>query len=212
MEEIFITPFLLGLSVGIYCFTYCIPFIAPIMVSEARGKKESFLIILKFIFGRFLGYLSFGAFFGYLGQRINLASINLILIIGLMLLSLTLIFHALGLMKAVRFPFCAKIKKYNSKLPVFMGFLMGINICPPFLMSLTYVFMLHSALKGMIYFSMFFLGTSLYFLPIVFLGFLSKRKEFQLVGRISALIVGILFFSYGLYSILKGLPISHLIK
>lgn len=210
IQEFIFSPFILGLSVGIYCFTYCIPFIASFMVTEERKKKENFLIVLKFIFGRFLGYLTFGAIFGYLGERINIESVNSVLIIALMLLSLVLIFHALGLMRTKRFSFCRKIRKYNPKLPLLMGFLMGINICPPFLMSLAYVFTLHSTLKGIIYFLMFFIGTSLYFLPIFFLGYLNKMRDFQKVGRISAFIVGVSFFAYGLYYILKGFSIIHL--
>ncbi len=200
MSEIFISPFLLGLSAGIYCLTFCIPFVAPMMIAEARGRRENLFVILKFIFGRLLGYVTFGAVFGYLGQRINNQVLNLILMVALMLLSLILILHALGLMKWKRFSFCHKIKKYNAKIPLLMGFLMGVNICPPFLMSLTYVFTLHSALKGIVYFLMFFLGTTLYFLPLVFLGYLNKMKEFQLVGRIAALIVGTLFFAYAIYN------------
>lgn len=211
MEEIFVSPFLTGLSVGVYCFTYCIPFIAPFMVSQAREKKEDFLILLKFIFGRFLGYLTFGAIFGYLGERIQNSTVNLILILALMSLSVLLILHALSFSKSKKLSFCRKIQKFNQKMPILMGFLMGVNLCPPFLMSLTYVFTLHSALKGVIYFLMFFIGTSIYFLPIFFLGYLNEMKEFQLVGRISALIVGISFFVYSLYNIIRGLPILHLV-
>lgn len=210
MSEIFISPFLLGLSTGIYCFAYCLPFIASFMVSEARKAKENFLVILKFITGRFFGYVAFGAVFGYLGEKITNTGVNLILILALIVLSVILILHALGLMKSDRFSFCAKIKQHNPKLPLVMGFLMGINLCPPFLMSLTYVFTLHSALKGVIYFIMFFIGTSLYFLPIFFLGYLNKMKEFQVVGRISAIIVGTFFIIYGLYYISRGYIAFHL--
>lgn len=202
MAEILVAPFLLGLSAGIYCLTYCIPFVAPVMISEARQNKGNFWVLTKFISGRFLGYVAFGAIFGYLGARINNTILNFILIVALILLSVILILHALGLMKPHRPAFCRKIKKYNPKIPLLMGFLMGVNICPPFLMSLTYVFTLHSATKGLIYFLMFFLGTTLYFIPLFFLGFLNKMKEFQLVGRVSALAVGILFFAYGFYQIL----------
>jgi len=90
-----------------------------------------------------------------------------------------------------------------------MGFLMGINICPPFLMSLAYVFSLHSAFKGIIYFLMFFLGTTLYFLPVAFLGFLGKMKEFRLIARVAGLIVGFAFLTYGIYYIIRGLTLFH---
>lgn len=209
MQEIFAAPFLLGLSTGIYCFTYCIPFIAPVMISQERGRKENFNIILKFIAGRFLGYLVFGAVVGYLGERIQNATFNLILIIALMLLSCLLILHGLGLMKIKRLALCQKFKRYNSKLPLLMGFLMGVNVCPPFLMSLSYVFTLHSALSGIIYFLMFFIGTTLYFLPVAFLGYFNKLKEFRWAGRVAAVIVGSFFLIYGIYFISRGLLIFH---
>lgn len=205
MKEIFVTPFLLGLSSGIYCLTYCIPFIAPIIVSEARPQRQDFAVISRFLLGRLFGYLCFGAFFGYLGASIQSTTIDLIVSFCLGLLSLALIAHALGLVRGDRSLACAKIKKYNPQIPFLMGFLMGVNVCPPFLMSLSYIFTLHNALAGMVYFLMFFLATSLYFLPLVFLGFLNERKEFQWAGRVSALIIGSAFLVYSFNTILNFL-------
>lgn len=206
MKDIFLAPLLLGLSAGMYCFVYCVPFIAPIVVSEARGKKDTFWVVLKFIFGRLLGYLVFGAVFGYLGEKIEAPVLDFILNLALILLSLCLISHVLGLTRWKNLSsLCRGFKKYDSKIPLLMGVLMGVNVCPPFLMSLTYVFSLHSALRGMVYFFIFFIGTTIYFLPLLFLGCLSKQKEFQTVGRASALIVGVLFLIYSLYNITKAL-------
>lgn len=188
-----------------YCLTFCLPFIAPVMVSEQRAKRENWFVILKFIFGRLIGYIAFGALFGYLGERLNNQNLNLIVNFALLLLSLILILHALNLLRWENFSFSCHVAKHKTKLPLLMGFLMGVNICPPFLMSLTYVFTLHSTLRGIIYFLMFFLGTTLYFLPLFFLGYLNKIKEFQVVGRVTSLIVGMIFFSYGLYNILKAI-------
>jgi len=207
MKDILIQPFLLGLSVGIFCFTYCVPFIAPYVVAEDRKIRKNLGVILKFIFGRFGGYVIFGAIFGYLGEKISNSTVNLILIISLMALSLLLIIYALGFLKP-KWGFCSG-KFFRKKSPLLMGFLMGINICPPFLMSLAYVFTLHSAIKGIIYFIMFFMGTSLYILPLFFLGFLGKMREFRLIARISALIVGIVFLVYGIYYISRGVVIFH---
>jgi sulfite exporter TauE/SafE len=209
MTDYLIQPFLLGISVGIFCFTYCVPFIAPYLASEERKIGKNFRIILEFIFGRLGGYILFGAIFGYLGEKISNQVVNLILIIFLIFLSLVLIFYALGFLKPRGFFCSARYIKFREKSPVLMGFLMGINICPPFLMSLAYVFTLHSALKGIIYFLMFFLGTTIYFLPITFLGYLGKMKEFRLIARIAGLIVGFAFLVYGIYYIIRGLTIFH---
>jgi sulfite exporter TauE/SafE len=200
---LFIQPFLLGLSVGLYCFAYCLPFVSSYLVSEKRSAKDDFKVILQFITGRFFGYLLFGAFFGYLGEKINNPSLNLILIISLMVLSALLIVHALNLFK-VKWVCAFKIDKYKKKFPLMMGFFLGVNLCPPFLISLTYVFTLHDFWKGIIYFVIFFIGTSLYFLPITFLGALNKMKEFRLMARLAALIVGTGFLIYGLYYLIRG--------
>jgi len=209
MTDYLIQPFLLGISVGIFCFTYCVPFIAPYLVSEQRRLAKNFKIILEFIFGRLGGYILFGAIFGYLGERINNQTINLILIISLMILSIVLIFYALGFTKPKGIFCSAKYIKFREKSPILMGFLMGINICPPFLMSLAYVFTLHSIFRGIVYFLMFFLGTTLYFLPITFFGFLGTMKEFRLIARIAGIIVGLAFLIYGIYYIIRGLTIFH---
>lgn len=207
MQDVIIQPFLLGLSVGIFCFTYCVPFIAPYLVAEERKFKKNLSVILKYIGGRFIGYVLFGAIFGYLGERINNSTVNLILIISLAVLSLFLIFYSLGFLKP-NWSLCSA-KLFRNKSPYVMGFLMGVNICPPFLMSLAYIFTLHSSMKGIIYFCFFFLGTTLYFLPLIFLGFLGKMKEFRLIGRISGLIVGVVFFIYAIYYIIRGQIIFH---
>ena len=209
MTDYLIQPFLLGISVGIFCFTYCVPFIAPYLASEERKIGKNFRIILEFIFGRLGGYVLFGAIFGYLGEKISNQAINLILIISLMILSVVLIIYALGFLKPKGIFCSVKYIKFRAKTPLLMGFLMGINICPPFLMSLAYVFTLHSAFKGIIYFLMFFLGTTIYFLPVTFLGFLGKMKEFRVVARIAGLIVGFTFLVYGIYYIIRGLTIFH---
>ena len=209
MTDYLIQPFLLGISVGIFCFTYCVPFIAPYLASEERKIGKNFRIILEFILGRLGGYVLFGAIFGYLGEKISNQAVNLILIISLMILSVVLIIYASGFLKPKGIFCSSKYIKFREKSPILMGFLMGINICPPFLMSLAYVFTLHSVFKGIIYFLMFFLGTTIYFLPITFLGFLGKMKEFRFIARIAGLIVGFAFLVYGIYYIIRGVVIFH---
>jgi len=209
MNDYLIQPFLLGISTGIFCFTYCVPFIAPYLVSEERKLKKNFAIISQFVLGRLFGYILFGALFGYLGEKITSGTVNLILIFSLVFLSLTLIVYALGFFRPTGIFCSAKYLKFRSKAPILMGFMMGINICPPFLVSLAYVFTLHSTVRGVIYFFLFFLGTTLYFLPVTFLGFLGKMKEFRLVARIAGFVVGIAFLIYAIFYIIRGITIFH---
>jgi sulfite exporter TauE/SafE len=203
MQDFLIAPLLLGLSTGIYCFVYCVPFVAPVMVSEERSGRGNLGVIAKFVLGRLAGYLAFGALAGYLGSRLSDIDFEPVTWIALAVLSIVLILHALGLWQAKRFSVCAMIKRFNPEIPFVMGILMGVNACPPFLLSLTYVLTLQSALKGIAYFFMFFIGTTVYFIPLFFLGYLNRIREFQTVGRISAVIVGFIFLGFSIYNIIK---------
>jgi len=203
MSDVFISPLLLGLSTGVYCFIYCIPFIAPVMVARERRTRENVLLLAKFILGRLVGYLIFGAAAGYLGARLVGTNFEIVAMAALAVLSAVLIVHALGLWRGLGCSCCSFIERHDTDIPFFMGMLMGVNACPPFLISLTYVLTLQSALKGIVYFFMFFLGTSVYFIPVFFLGYLNRLREFQLVGRIGAIVVGSAFLFYSAYNLFK---------
>jgi sulfite exporter TauE/SafE len=201
MREIFVQPILLGFSSGVFCMSYCFPFVVPFVVFEKRKLKEDFKVVLKFVFGRLFGYLIFGAIFGYLGEKITNRTVDLFFFLSLSSLSFLLILYSIGLIrekKEICFP-----SRFKNTTPFLMGFLMGINVCPPFLMALNYVFLLHAFLEGILFFFLFFLGTTIYFLPLAFLGFLNKIKEFRVVARISGILVGLLFLVYSFYKIFQ---------
>ena len=196
-----VEPALVGLSVGAFCLSYCFPFLASFMASESRGVKKNFALILYFTFGRFLGYMVFGSLFGYLGEKFQFPSLTLLTDLSLILISIILILHCTGLLRQKEnLCFIQKAGNHNA---VAMGFLMGINICPPFLLSLTYVFSLHNTLQGVLYFLIFFLVSSIYFLPMVFLGMLGKMKELRSIARLSGIAVAVIFIIYGCYSIVN---------
>jgi sulfite exporter TauE/SafE len=173
---------------------------ASCLVAENRGFRENLWMLCQFILGRLMGYVLFGLFFGFLGEKINSYWINLAADLALVLLSLTLILYLSGLRRQSATAGCAKTQS-QLQAPLIMGFLMGINICPPFLLSLSYIVTLHSTLKGVFYFVLFFLSSSIYFLPFAFAGMLARMKSFQTVARIGGLLSAVIFFIYGIYSI-----------
>lgn len=208
MNDFIVQPLLLGFSVGLFCSTQCLPFAVPFMISEERSWRKNFKATLEFVAGRLGGYILFGAIFGYLGEKISGFAVDILINISLAILSVILIVYALGLLKDKGFFCSARFAQLRTKTPLLLGFFMGINVCPPFLMSLAYVFALHSAPKGIIYFFMFFLGTTVYFLPLIFIGLLGKMREFRLVARLSGLVVGFAFLIYSLYYIIRSLSVS----
>jgi sulfite exporter TauE/SafE len=208
MHDVIIQPLLAGLSTGLFCSAYCLPVIAPYLVAENRDAKATAAVLLQFILGRLAGYVFFGAVIGFIGEWFSGEWFNLFSIVSLVLMSVLLVVYGLGLMKPA-WSVCGADWLKGRRLPMLMGFLMGLNICPPFLMSVAYVFTLHSMVKGIVYFLVFFAATTLYFLPLFFLGFLGKMSEFRVVARVSAILVGVLFTVYGIYALCRGVLVVH---
>lgn len=90
-------------------------------------------------------------------------------------------------------------------LPLILGLLTGINICPPFLIALTKAAESGSALDSVRFFVFFFLGTAVYFLPMPLLGALRFVRTLQTVGRLAAGIIGVYYFYVGLVTFYGGL-------
>lgn len=197
MHDVILEPLLAGLATGLFCCASCYPVLVPVFAAEERNVGATFRVWLQFLLGRLAGYLLFGAVVGWLGERFDDIWLAKVSAVVLMAMALLLVFYALGFRKPA-FSLCAAGTRRGQALPATLGFLLGINVCPPFLMSLAYVFTLHSMARGIVYFLVFFCATSLYFTPLLFVGWLGRMKEFRWAARASALAVGVLFLVYGI--------------
>lgn len=193
-----VSGYLAGLSVGVYCLGLCLPIFLPVLLSIKRTVKTSIFLVLEFSLGRLLGYLFFGLIIGFLGQFIKSSYTHLIVGLANIWIGILMIVYCLGLVDR---KFCAKIPYSKIKWPVILGFLTGVNICPPFLGSLTYVFNLKNISLSLLYFLMFFLGTSTYIIPFTLLGAFTKKNWMQIIAQWSGIIVGIYFIIVNLIKI-----------
>lgn len=185
-----LSGFAAGLSVGVYCIGLCLPLFLPMLLAKRRGAKSSFLLVLEFSAGRLLGYLAFGLIFGWFGQTFKSSLIHQVVSLGNIWAGIVMILFSLGMMDKA---FCAAIPFKKIKWPILLGFLTGVNVCPPFLASLTFVFNLQDALASLAYFFMFFLGTSVYIIPSALLGVFTRLKWMQKLAQISGVLVGLYF-------------------
>ncbi len=197
MIDIF-SGYLAGLSVGIYCLGLCLPIFLPILMSEKRNIKKSGLLILEFSIGRLIGYLIFGLVFGWLGQTIQNQLVHSLVSLGNLWMGIMVVIYSLG---KIDQKICAFLPFKKIRWPLLVGFLTGVNVCPPFIASLTHVFNLRSALQSMVYFFTFFLGTSTYLIPAVFLG--GKFTQYPLTQKLARL-AGV---GTGLYFISKNISL-----
>lgn len=194
---------LLGLSTGSFCAISCAPVAIPFIFSEKiDGCKQNAGLVGMMLLGRLAAYVGVGFLVGALGgyavryldpeiQR-RLLSVSNTLIGALMIAS--------GLMH--NFPgltFCRKFQSlYRPGWGSFLyGLFTGLNICPPFFMAASRVFGTGDGLSGMLYFAMFFVGTSVYFLPLlgVYL-FRYYLQTVRMVARLTLILLGVYFFLF----------------
>lgn len=197
----FLQGFLTGLSVGVYCLGICLPVFIPLLLSQRRQLKSAFWVVWEFSFGRLLGYILFGALIGWLGLKINSQVVDLIINFGTLILAFLMMLYALGFYQWGEKTCTTRFNRV--KIPILLGFLTGINVCPPFLASLGYIFSLKDILAGVVYFLAFFLGTSLYIIPMGFLFNLSSSKTFRKIAVVSGFLAGLYFFYFAFRGLLS---------
>jgi len=193
---------LLGLSSGTYCIIGCAPIAIPVFFSESMNRKKNLISGLLFFAGRLAGYLIFGAVMGALGAftasyldpalKRTLSNYAYI-IVGLLLIASGLMYNF------PRLKFCTKIKKiYKFEAwALIYGLLTGLSFCPPFFAAAARVYGGADSINGILYFLAFFLGTSLYFLPLFGIHLIKKHAQnFMLIARIVVLLMGVYFFLF----------------
>lgn len=185
-----LSGYLAGLAVGVNCLGLCLPIFLPLLLSQKQTAKSAGRLIIEFSLGRLGGYLFFGLIFGWFGVIIKSGWVHQLVALANIWIGVLLILYSLGSLDQ---KFCALLPFAKIKWPFWLGFLTGVNICPPFLASLTYVFNLKDVLASLLFFLMFFLGTSTYIVPAAFLGVFTKISWFPFLARFSGVIAGSYF-------------------
>ena len=204
-------PLLLGLSSGTVCLAYCAPVLVPYLLGEGRDVWRSALLLAEFLLGRLAGYVLFALAAWLIGFNLLPSGAWRGVAFGLTYLVLSVLlvgygFFNLGSWCAVRgFPRLLSRPASPAILPLALGFLTGINVCPPFLIALARAADAGSALDSVRFFVVFFLGTAVYFLPMPLVGALKPVRALRTVGRLAAGIIGIYYFYVGLVTLYGGI-------
>ncbi|MCX8092597.1 MAG: sulfite exporter TauE/SafE family protein [Candidatus Goldbacteria bacterium] len=184
-----LSGFLIGLSSGISCAGVCSPYLVPFLLSENRDIKQNFFIILEFLIGRLIAYLLMGLFSGFIGVTLNELIISPKIIGAVMFITGIMLFlYSIGITNIIKIHF---IQNIFIRIPFGAGLVSGLNICPPFITAFTYAVSFKNIIISIIYFLFFFTGTSVYLIPFIFSGFISKYETARNVGKISGVLVGL---------------------
>jgi len=205
--------FLLGLSNGAVCIAYCAPVLIPYLFGEGKGVRQNFSVVVQFLSGRLLGYLLFGVIAWAVGQSLLLNAAWRDLIIGSadIILSVFLVlygFFKIGTTCAVE-QASRRFQKINewwpTMLPATIGLFTGLNFCPPFLLAFTNAVGETNLLHTLLFFFLFFLGTSIFFIPFPLIGTFRRIQALTAIGKLAAGIMGIYYFYTGLMLVIGGI-------
>lgn len=206
--------FLLGLANGTFCLAYCAPILVPYLLSEAKDIQRNFVTIAYFLCGRLIGYSAF-AILAWITNMVVIQNLTHgTTILGLAYITLAILLMVYGFWN--KEPRCAgeftgALKnrigaRYHALLPVTLGLLTGVSLCPPFLLAFTTAIEKDSLWRCLLFFLAFFVGTSVYLMPLPAIGLLRRWDVLRSIGRLAAGAMGIYYVYFGLMTLQRSLP------
>jgi len=187
----------LGLTTGPVCMASCGPVVLPWMLVQPRGMRPHSLQLCLFLAARLAGYMVFAAAAWLVGAAIPRAWSGRSWTFGLLdlLVAVALVVYAAGWPRrtaAEPSPQLVRIGETPRARPsgaLALGFLTGINLCPPFLVAGVRAAQLAHLYAAVFFFVCFFAGTAVWFLPFLSLGFLKRTPALVTVARMVAVLL-----------------------
>jgi sulfite exporter TauE/SafE len=202
--------FLLGLASGTSCLAFCAPVLIPLFLEEGKGIRQNLLALLQFLGGRLGGYTLLGLLAWGTGSLLLEATGYQSLLVATAYVLLAILLLAAVLRKRAPAGACALggarawLARWPALLPVGMGFWAGLKICPPLLLAFAGAANARTLAGSLLLFLTFFLGTSVYFFPISFVGAFRHVAELRIVARFAAVIVALYYLYLGLLLFVGG--------
>jgi len=184
--------FLLGIATGTTCLATCGPVYAPYLMQYERNIWKSILALLEISAGRFVAYSLVGVLSGFLGSSLENLNRELFTALAYILFSFFLLLTTFRTSKKEK---CCQTGRWSAFVdrPLILGVLTGINFCPSFLLAVTKAVDISGPLSGFYLFASFFVGTSLFLIPLSFFGVFGLKKELRFIARVSAVAISIWF-------------------
>lgn len=207
--------FLLGLSNGVACIGYCAPVLVPYLIGKPSGIIANASIVARFLLGRLAGYLAFSiiAFAFQASLSGSPSARNGLVGSSYIILSVFLVLY--GFRQRPDSTLCAArgsgrflsraVRLWPPLAPAVLGLLTGLTLCPPFLIAFAAAVDKTSLTGSIVFFMLFFCGTSVFFLPFPLIGSLKRSGILSTVGKLAAGIVGIYYFYAGLVLLLGAI-------
>lgn len=209
-----IKGFLLGLSTSVYCLSACLPVVVPLMMKRGEGIKSGAFFISLFLLGRFIAYLAVSCIVAAAGKYTNeVFTANHSLVRGSVYIAIALILGGGFIMEQIRgkkgrcgcgvLHRAGTVKIASIFSPILIGFLLGMNLCPPFIALILEGITQNGTWNTLLLFIGFFIGTTLAFIPLPFISLLNSIRHVKQIAVFVPLILSI-FYLFSGFLLLTG--------
>jgi len=196
----------LGLGSGPVCLAACGPALLPWLGAEPRELRATSRLLGLFLGGRLAGYLGFAVVAWAAGMALPLDLRLRTLIFGLANLGLAgllgvsacLPHRTCPMVASAREPRLYQIgaaKRYRPPAAVTLGFFTGLNLCPPFVAAGVRAAATHSLPGALIFFTAFFVGTAVWFIPALAVSPLRRFRSVPTIARMAMAVLAI-YYAY----------------
>ncbi|MGB2679004.1 MAG: sulfite exporter TauE/SafE family protein [Candidatus Acidiferrum sp.] len=199
--------FLLGLASGPACVASCGPVVVPSLLAEGAGWRLNARYLTSFLGTRFLGYLLLATVAWELGVLVSPPPVARTLIYGgiHVLLGVALLWYARSIGRGCAHA-CAgsglvsidRVGKRGVPGAAVLGFLTGVSLCPPFVAAGLRAAQLGSIAAALLFFAVFFVATTLWFVPFVGLVCVRRNASVIFVARTAMVLVALYYLLAGI--------------
>ena len=199
---------ILGLSSGSACLATCGMVMFPYLMAGSAGVKRIAIDLSLFLITRFVVYFILATLSWYFGQALfsNTVVRNIVPGILYIIFAVMLVWYSIG---KNRKPDCpAKIVKTvnNHRLvPILLGLVNSLGFCPALFIILTKGATQGTLVQSYIAFLAFFIGSSIWFLPLPLAGRIRKKEVLKNIGILATGLAGIIFMIKGLTNLIGGI-------
>jgi hypothetical protein len=198
--------FLLGLASGPACVASCGPVVVPSLLAEGAGWRLNARYLSSFLGTRFLGYLLFAAIAWELGVLVSPPPAVRTLIYGgiHVLLGVALLWYARSIGRGCAHACAAsglvsigRVGKRGVPGAAILGLLTGVSLCPPFVAAGLRAAQLSNLAAALLFFAVFFVATTLWFVPFVGMGCVRRNASVIFVARTAMILVALYYLLAG---------------
>jgi hypothetical protein len=199
---------ILGLSSGSACLATCGMVMFPYLMSGSAGVKRIALDLSLFLLTRFIVYFLLATAAWYFGQGLfsNPVVRNVVPGVLYIVFAVMLVWYSISKSRNPACPARIVTSINNRRLvPILLGVVNSLGFCPALLLIFTKGATQTTLFQSYMAFLAFFIGSSLWFLPLPLAGRVRKKEVLKNIGILATGLAGIIFMIKGLTNIIGGI-------